>query len=83
VSISDEELISQIYEVQHSHILQVEASDLASMAPLLVEMGYEEPSEQAVRILFTTHPQYHRLEFTGQLYTTVAECFIMYFFYPT
>ena len=82
MSISDEELISLIYEVQHSHILQVEASDPASVAPLLVEMEYDEPFEQSFKILFTKHPQYQWLEFTGQHYATAAEHFLTYFLNP-
>jgi len=82
VSISDEESISLMYEVQHSHILQAEASVPASVFSLVVDTqyeGYDEPFERVIRILFTKHPQYHRLEFTAQHYTTVAEYFITEF----
>jgi len=76
VSISDEELISLIYEVQHSHILQVEASDLALVAPLLVDIAHDGPFNWVFETLFTKHPQYQRLEFTVQHYTTAAEYFM-------
>ena len=80
--ISDEEIISQIYEVQHSHILQLEASDPASAFPLLMDIEYEGPFERVFKMLFTKYPQYQRLEFTGQHYTTVAEYFMMYYLDP-
>jgi len=74
VSISnEEELISLIYEVQYSNILQIGASDPASVFPLLVDIEYEEPFYQVIKILSTKHPQYQRLKFTRQHYTTVAE----------
>ena len=76
MSISDEELISLIYKVQHSHILQVEASDPASVFHLMDDTEYFEPFDRVIRILFTEHPQYQRLEFTGQHYTIVAEYFM-------
>ena len=79
VSISNRKLVSLIYEVQHSHILQVEASDPASVAPLMVYMGYKEPFDRVFEILFTKYPKYQRLEFTGQHYTTVAEYFVTCF----
>ena len=82
MSISNGELVSLIYKVQHSYILQVEASDLASVAPLLVEKGYEETSYEAFEILFTKYPQYQRLEFTGQHYTIVAEYFMQFLYRP-
>jgi len=78
VSISDEELVSLIYEVQHSHILQVEASDPALLFPLMGHIYFFGPFDWVFRTLFTKHPQYQRLEFTGQHYTTVAEYFMWY-----
>jgi len=65
--------------VQHSHIFQVEASDLALVFPIISEFGDDEPFEQVFRTLFTEHPLYHRLEFIEQHYTTVAE-YIMFQF---
>jgi len=73
VYISDSEIISLIYGVQHSHIFQVEASDLALMFPITFKVGNEEFFEEVFRKLFTEHPLYQRLEFTVQHYTTVAE----------
>ena len=82
MSISDRELVSLIYEVQHSHILQVEASDPALVFPLMAYMESDEPFDRVIKILFTKHPQYQRLEFTGQHYTTVAECFMRFLRQP-
>jgi len=79
VSISDEELISLIYEVQHSHVFQVEASDLALVFPIAVDIGEEESFGEVFRTLFTEHPLYQRLEFTVQHYTTVAEYIMLQF----
>jgi len=70
-----------MYEVQHSHILQVEASNPASAFPLVVDTKYDGFS-RLFKILFTNHPQYQRLEFTGQHYTTVAEYFMTKFLDP-
>jgi len=75
--------ISLIYEVQHSHILQVEVSDLASVFPLFMfDEDLNEAFKETVTILFTKYSQYHRLEFTGQHYTTVAQYFMGYFLEP-
>jgi len=75
--------ISLIYEVQHSHILQVEVSDLASVFPLFIfDEDFDEAFEEIVKILFTKYSQYHRLEFTGQHYTTVAQYFMWNFLEP-
>ena len=72
-----------IYEVQHSHILQVEVSDLASVFPLFIfDEDVNEALEEVVTILFTKYSQYHRLEFTRQHYTTVAEYFMTPFLDP-
>jgi len=72
--------ISLIYEVQHYHILQVEVSDLASVFPLFIFDGaFDEAFGKVVKILFTKYSQYHRLEFTGQHYTTVAENILGHF----
>ena len=65
--------------MQHSHISQVEASDLALVFPITVELIDDEPFEQVFKTLFTEHPLYQRLEFTVQHYTTVAE-YIMFQF---
>jgi len=65
-----------IYEVQHSHILQVEASDPALVYPLTVYMESNASFYRVIKILFTKHPQYQQLEFTGQHYTTVSEYFM-------
>ena len=81
MSISDRKLVSLIYEVQHSHILQVEASGCASVFPLMFVTEHD-PFERVFKILFTKHPQYQRLGFTGQHYTIVAEYFMMYFLDP-
>jgi len=67
-----------MYEVQHSHILQIEASCPASVLSLLVNSGCYDPLEEIFKILFTEHPQYHRLEFTVQHYTTVTEYFMWF-----
>ena len=75
-NISTHYQISLIYEVQHSQVLQFEASDPASVFPLV---GYTEEGGSfytVVEILFVKHPQYQRLEFTGQHYTKVAEHFM-------
>jgi len=79
VYILDSDIISLIYRVQHSHIFQVEASDLALVFPITVDIGDEESFEEVFRTLFTEHPLYQRLEFTVQHYTTVAE-YIMFQF---
>ena len=70
MSISDEHLISLIYEVQHSHTPQVEASDPASVFSLVVDIEYDEPFDRVIKILFSKHPQ-------GQHYTKVAEYLLM------
>jgi len=62
-----------IYEVQHFHILQVEASEPASVFPLWPFDEYEHTFHWVFTILFTKHPQYQRLEFTEEHYTEVAE----------
>jgi len=76
VSISNGELISLIYEVQHSHIRRVEASKPTSVFALVFDTEYNESYGRVFKTLFTKHPQYHRLDFTGQHYTTVAEYFM-------
>jgi len=81
VSISNGELILLIYEVQHSHIRQVEASNPTSVFALVFDTEYNESYGRVFKTLFTKHPQYHRLDFTGQHYTTVAEYF-MEILYP-
>jgi len=68
----DEELLSLIYEMQHFHILQVEASEPASVFPLLPYHEYQHTFHWVVMTLFTKHPQYQRLEFTEEHYTEVA-----------
>jgi len=82
VPISDEELVSLIFEVQHFHIRQVEASGPTSVFPLVVDTEYEDPFDRVVKILFTNHPQYQQLGFTGQHYTTVAQYFMWNFLEP-
>ena len=82
MSILDEKQILLIYEVQHSHILQVEASDSASVFPLVVDTAYHRIFHQVLKRVFTKHPQYQRLEFTGQNYTTVAEYLMWYYLEP-
>jgi len=67
-----------IYEVQHSHVLRLEALDPASLFST-ISVGYTRYFLEAFEMLFTKHPQYHRLEFTVQHYTTVAE-YIMFQF---
>jgi len=79
---SDEELISLIYEVQHSHILQVEASDSASVFPLVVDTAYHRVFHQVLKRVFTKYPQYQQLKFTGQHYTAVAEYFMRFLRQP-
>jgi len=70
----DEDLLSLIYEVQHFHILQVEASEPASVFPLTRPYDeYQDTFHWVVMTLFTKHPQYQRLEFTEEHYTKVAE----------
>jgi len=78
VYISDSEIVSLIYGVQHSHISQVEASDLALVFPITVEFGAAF-FVKVFKTLFTEHPLYQRLEFTVQHYTTAAE-YIMFQF---
>ena len=81
VSISYGELISLIYEVQHFYILQVAALYLTSVFPILLDTEYDldVPYLWVFNILFTKHPQYQLLEFTGQHYTVVAEYAMMFF----
>jgi len=70
--------------VQHSHILQVEVSDLASVFPLFIfDEALNEAFEETVTILFTKYSQDQQLEFTGQHYTTVAEYFMWIFLEST
>ena len=70
--------------MQHSHILQVEVSDLASVFPLFIfDEDVNEALEDTVTRLFTKYSQYHRLEFTGQHYATVAEYFMTIFLYSS
>ena len=79
----DKELLSLIYEVQHFHILQVEASEPASLFPLWRPSNeYRETFHWVVMILFTKHPQYQRLEFTEEHYTKVAENIICHTYLP-
>ena len=80
MSISDDHQISLIYEVQHSHILQVEALDASLFSTSYG--GYIEPFYNVFEILFIKHLRYHRLEFTGQHYTTVAEYLMKEFMDP-
>jgi len=68
--------------VQHFHILQVEASELASVLPLWPYGLYAHNFHWVVMILFTKHPQYQRLEFTEEHYTEVAENIIGWTFLP-
>ena len=68
-----------MYELQRPHILQIGASDPTSVFPRVVDMGDFKPFDRVVKMLFTKHPQYHRLEFKGKHYTTVAE-YIMFQF---
>ena len=88
MSISNGHLISLIYEVQHSHVLQVEASGRTSVFPLVVVTEDTEDTEdddifdRVFKILFTKHPLYQRLEFTGQHYTIAAEYFMTSFLGP-
>jgi len=72
-------VISLMYELQHPHILQIGASDPASVFPRVFDMDDFETFDGIVKILFTKHPKYHRLVFTGQHYTTIAEYFMGYF----
>jgi len=69
----DKDLLSLIYKVQHFHILQVEASEPASVFPLWPYDEYDDTFYWVVMTLFTKHPQYQRLEFTEEHYTDVAE----------
>jgi len=78
----DKGLLSLIYEVQHFHILQVEASEPASVFPLLSYHEYLETFHWFFTILFTKHPQYQRLEFTEEHYTKVAEYIIGHTYLP-
>jgi len=71
-----------IYQVQHSHILQVEASDPPLVSPLMIVTESENTDFRVFKILFIKYPQYHRLEFTEQHYTTVADYFMTYFLDP-
>jgi len=82
MSISDTKAISLMYQVQHSHILQVEVSAPASVFPLVADSYEDGPIDLIVKILFTKHHQDQRLEFTGQHYTTVAEYFMTSFLDP-
>jgi len=68
----DDDLLSLIYEVQHFHILQVEASEPASVFPLWPYDEYDDTFHWVVMTLFTKHPPYQRLEFTEEHYTKVA-----------
>jgi len=79
----DEEVFLLMYELQHPHILQIGASDPALVFPRVVNIGNCDMPDLVVKILFTKHPQYHRLEFTGQHYTTAAENFMWSFLAPT
>ena len=67
--------------MQHSHIVEAEASIPASVFSLVLdtEYLYDKPFDQVIKIVFTKHPQYQQLEFTGEHYTTVAECFMTIF----
>jgi len=67
--------------VQHSHIVEAEASIPASVFSLVLdtEYLYDKPFDQVIKIVFTKHPQYQQLEFTGEHYTTVAEYFMTIF----
>jgi len=78
----DKDLLSLIYEVQHFHILQVEASEPASVFPLQAYDKYFNTFHWVVMILFTKHPQYQRLEFTEEHYTKVAEYIIGHTYLP-
>jgi len=68
----DDNLLSLIYEVQHFHILQVEAFEPALLFPLWPYNEYPYPYHWVFMILFTKHPQYQQLEFTEEHYTKVA-----------
>ena len=72
VNIWDDNLLSLIYEVQHFHIPQVEASEPASVFPILPYNESHHTFHWVIMILFTKHPQYQRLEFTEEYYTKVA-----------
>ena len=80
VSISDDHQTSLIYEVQHPHVLQVEALDASLFST--VYGGYIDPFHNVFEMLFIKHLRYHRLEFTGQHYTTVAEYLVKVFMPP-
>jgi len=67
--------------MQHRHIVQVDASVNASLFPLVLYDGYDEPFYCVFQTLFTKHPQYQWLVFTGQHYTTVAE-YLMIILHP-
>jgi len=78
----NDDLLSLIYEVQHFHILQVEASEPALVFPLQLYYEYPYPYHWIVMILFTKHPQYQRLEFTEEHYTEVARNIIRHTYLP-
>ena len=69
--------------MQHFHILQVEASEPASVFPLTRPYDeYQDTFHWVVMTLFTKHPQYQRLEFTEEHYTEVAENIIGHTYLP-
>jgi len=79
----DEDLLSLIYEVQHFHILQAEASEPTSVFPLGELYNEHEDSFYWVSTtLFTKHPQYQWLEFTEEHYTKVARNIIGHTYLP-
>ena len=53
--------------MQHSHVLQVEALDQASVFPVQFDSEYHMILYLAVEMLFTKHTQYQWLELLGSI----------------
>ena len=66
-------VISLFYKAHYSHLLQVEASNPASMFPFNMK---PEHIDQIVKQILTLHPELQRFELRGQHYAMVANHFM-------
>jgi len=72
----DIELTLLVYEAHYPHVLQVEASNPASLYPFVIAGDIKRQIHHIIRRIVTIHHERHRLDFTGQHYAMVAKYLI-------
>jgi len=72
----EKELILLVYEAHYPHVLQVEASNPASMYPLNIDPDMKQGIGEVIRKIVASHAQMRRCIFTGQHYAMVALYFM-------